>query len=38
MLSWKLLEKPFLKLKRFFDRTTPTPDHVTNGMVKVTSS
>jgi peptidoglycan/LPS O-acetylase OafA/YrhL len=30
-LSWNLLEKPFLRLKRFFDGTTPSQNHSLDG-------
>jgi peptidoglycan/LPS O-acetylase OafA/YrhL len=32
-LSWNLLEKPFLRLKQFFDGETTRKDHVTGGLV-----
>jgi peptidoglycan/LPS O-acetylase OafA/YrhL len=35
-LSWNLLEKPFLRLKRFFDGTTTSQNHTTDGIVKAT--
>jgi peptidoglycan/LPS O-acetylase OafA/YrhL len=36
VLSWNLLEKPFLRLKRFFDGTTTSQNHIRDGVVKVT--
>jgi peptidoglycan/LPS O-acetylase OafA/YrhL len=36
VLSWNLLEKPFLRLKRFFDGTATSQDHTTDGIVKAT--
>ena len=38
MLSWNLLEKPFLRLKRFFDRTINSQSHTADNMVKVPTS
>jgi len=35
-LSWNLLEKPFLKLKRFFDGTTTSRNHTVEETVKAT--
>jgi peptidoglycan/LPS O-acetylase OafA/YrhL len=36
VVSWNLLEKPFLRLKRFFDGTASSQNHTTDGAVKVT--
>lgn len=36
ILSWNLLEKPFLRLKRFFDGTTTSQDPTTDGIVGAT--
>ncbi len=36
VLSWNLLEKPFLRLKRFFDVTASSQNRATDGAVKVT--
>jgi peptidoglycan/LPS O-acetylase OafA/YrhL len=35
-LSWNLLEKPFLRLKRFFDETKISQDEKTNQIAKAT--
>jgi peptidoglycan/LPS O-acetylase OafA/YrhL len=35
-LSWKLLERPFLRLKRFFDVAAAPHNHQTEAIVKVT--
>jgi peptidoglycan/LPS O-acetylase OafA/YrhL len=36
ILSWNLLEKPFIRLKRFFDGTTTSQDPTTDGIVDAT--
>jgi peptidoglycan/LPS O-acetylase OafA/YrhL len=36
VLSWNLLEQPFLRLKRFFDRAITSHNQATDGAVKVT--
>ncbi len=37
VLSWNLLEKPFLRLKRFFDEAKTSQSHTTGGIAKATS-
>jgi peptidoglycan/LPS O-acetylase OafA/YrhL len=36
ILSWNLLEKPFIRLKRFFDRTTTSQNPTADGIVDAT--
>jgi peptidoglycan/LPS O-acetylase OafA/YrhL len=36
ILSWNLLEKPFIMLKRFLDGTTTSQDPTTDGIVDAT--
>jgi hypothetical protein len=35
-LSWRLLEKPFLALKRFFDAKTASPEPAVDVLVTAT--